>query len=413
MSPPRLVDHFFRHEYGRLVATLVRRVGTEHLATVEDAAQSALMKALDAWRSGLPDDPTAWVFHVAQNDLLGELRRRSRRRRLATSPAEAELADEPAAPHLASEVDDDLLRMLFVCCDDALPSETQLVLALKTLCGFGVREIALRLFMSEAHVYKRLARARARLRRDPPRFDGLSLAQLVVRRPAVHRVLYLLFTEGHLSAHAELAIRVELCAEAIRLGAILAAHPVGDSPETAALMALMHLHAARLPARQDPTGGLLLLEEQDRDRWDRVLMERGVLWLARSARGDKISRYHVEAGIAAEHALAPSFAATRWTQIAESYALLEQIAPSPLHRLNRALATAEAAGADAGLDVLVGFEPPTWLAGSYLWSAALADLHRRAAHPQQAEHHLQAALELAPSPAVRALIERRFHRASS
>src|SRR6267143_4982899 len=175
--------------------------------------------------------------------------------------------------------------MLFVCCDEAIPEPSQLVLALKTLCGFDIREIALRLFISEANVYKRLARARSRLRKFPPRTDGPSGAQVSSRLPAVRKILYLLFTEGYLSSHAETAIRRELCNEAIRLTSILAEHPLGQTPETFALLALMHLHAARMSARQDGAGGLLLLEEQNRKLWDRQGSQVGLEGLAKSAQG--------------------------------------------------------------------------------------------------------------------------------
>ena len=171
---------------------------------------------------------------------------------------------------LAGEVQDDLLRMLFICCDEAIPVESQLVLALKTLCGFGVREIALRLFTSEANVYKRLGRARGHLRKRSPRFEELTGEQRSSRLPAVHKILYLVFTEGYLSCHAEMAIRRELCNEAIRLATILAEHPADQAPETFALLALMHLHTARMTARQDGSGGLLLLEEQDRQLGTRM-----------------------------------------------------------------------------------------------------------------------------------------------
>jgi RNA polymerase sigma-70 factor (ECF subfamily) len=347
---------------------------------------------------------------VAHNELVGQLRRHTRHRRLLEH-AVAEDIREPAdgsEPFLETEVRDDLLRMLFVCCDDAIPMESQLVLALKTLGGFDVREIALQLFTSEANVYKRLSRARSRLRALAPRTDVITDDQYASRLPAVHTILYLLFTEGHLSSHADTAVRRELCHEAIRLTTILAEHRAGKGPETSALLALMYLHAARITARQDASGGLLLLEEQDRDRWDRHAIEVGLAWLADSARGDTFSRYHAEAGIAAEHCLAPSFAGTRWDKIVEYYALLEQAAPSPVHRLNRAVAVAEWKGPAAGLAVLDDFEPPDWLTGSYTWAAVLADLHGRCGHADEANRLRISACNAAPNPAVRALLERRL-----
>jgi predicted RNA polymerase sigma factor len=298
--------------------------------------------------------------------------------------------------------------MLFVCCDEAIPVDSQLVLALKILCGFEVRQIALRLLTSEANVYKRLGRARNRLRNSPLRTDELTAEQCASRLPAVRKILYLLFTEGYLSSHAEAAVRGELCAEAIRLATMLAEHPVGACPETAALLALMHLHSARAMARQDETGGLLLLEEQDRSLWDQREIEIGLTWLARSATGDAFSRYHAEAGIAAEHCLATTFRETRWDRVIELYSLLEQIVPSPLHTLNRAVAVAELEGPAAALAILHDIEPPTWLAGSYMWSAVLADLHRRCGDAGAASTYRKLACDLAPTPAMKELLQRRL-----
>ena len=390
---------------------LSRRAGVQHIEAVEDAAQSALMTALQAWTiGGLPDNPSAWLYRVAYNHLIGELRQRTGRRRILEQKAMEDVGTPEHGPEvfLAGEVRDDLLRMLFVGCDDAIPVDSQLVLALKTLCGFDVREIALRPFTSEANVYKRLGRARGRLRERPPRPGELTGAQCSARLPAVNKILYLLFTEGYLSSHAEQAIRRELCNEAIRLATLLVAHPVGQAPATFALLALMHLHAARMTARQDGAGGLLLLEEQDRALWDRREILVGLEWLATSAEGDAFSRYHAEAGIAAEHCLAPSFQETRWDKVVECYSLLERFVPSAIHTLNRAVAVAEWQGPAVGLAVLEGFEPPTWLANSYLWSAVLADLHRRCGSTQAAQRYRDTALELAPTPAVKALLQRRL-----
>ena len=416
MTTPKLVENFFRHEYGRLVAILSRRVGVQHIEAVEDAVQSALMKALEAWTiAGLPNNPSAWLFRVAHNDLMGELRQHTGRRRILEQYSNDAIGTPENGPEclMTGEVGDDLLRMLFVCCDEAIPVESQLVFALKTLCGFGVREIALRLFISEANVYKRLGRVRNRLRKNPPLLGELTSEQYSSRLPAVNKILYVLFTEGYLSSHAEMAIRRELCNEAIRLAAILAEHPVGQVPETFALLALMHLHFARMTARQDGSGGLLLLEEQDRSLWDRQGIQVGMEWLAKCAQGDGFSRYHAEAGIAAQHCLAPSFQETRWEKVVECYSLLEWIAPSPIHKLNRAVAVAEWQGPAEGLAVLKDFEPPTWLAGTYMWTAVLADLHRRCGNTQTAKRYRDEAFKSAPTLAVKELLQRRLRTGSS
>ena len=427
----QLEPHFFRREFGKLVAALTRRVGCQHLQSVEDAVQSALVAALEIWpREAVPQDPSAWLYRVARNAFTDEVRRAARRKVLLTqqeeprgatadgSPYEAHDYNGGAAffswrPFLAGEVQDDLLRMLFTCCSEELPVESQLVLALRTLCGFDVREISLRLFLSEANVYKKLTRARQRLRRQPASqlvnaFDKLDARAFSQRLPTVHKILHLLFTEGCHSSHAKLAIRKELCDDALRLNGLLLHHPVGKTPETCALMALMCLHTARLNGRQDAGGSLVLLEYQDRSLWDQNQIRTGIEWLAQSATGEKLSRYHLEAHIAAEHCLAPSFTTTRWDKIVESYQLLESIAPSPLHRLNRAVATAEWKDPVAGLEVLQGYAPPAWLEESYQWSAALADLNSRTGNLAGALRYQEAALASAPTAAIRELLLRRL-----
>jgi RNA polymerase sigma factor (sigma-70 family) len=406
-----LVENFFRHDYGRVVAVLARRVGVRHIELVEDAVQSALLSALSTWsRDGLPEDPGAWVYRAAHNRLIQDLRQKSGRLRILGDGARdlSAGAIHPAEPFFASEIDDDVLRMLFACCDEAIPAESQLVIALKTLCGFSTAEIALRLFTSEANVHKRLGRARDRLRAVPPAMETPSPEKLRSRVFSVRGVLYLLFNEGYLSAHAEHAVRRELCDEAIRLSTLLAEHAVGATPETFALLALMHLHLARLGSRVGAMVGLLLLEEQDRSRWDRESIALGLAWLKRSAGGETFSRFHAEAAIAAEHCLAPSYKETRWQEIASLYAMLERIAPSPLHTLNRAVAVAEWQGVEAALAILDALAPPAWLSGSYLWDAVLGDLHRRAGHCELASQHHVRALDGAPTDAVRELLRRRM-----
>src|SRR5215510_7435743 len=340
MTAPDLPEHWFRHELGRLVAILSRRFGFHRMELCEDAAQTALLQATQSWSSELPDNPGAWLYRVAHNYVLDELRREKRDQRYIADVHE---------DYAQQEVQDDVLRLLFVCADPAIPPESQLVLALKTLCGFSTSEIALRLFQSEDAVHKRLQRARARLREhaevqsiDPERVHG------------VLHMLYLLFNEGYSSAQPDRVIRRELCDEALRLALLLREDPAGAIPETDALIALICFHAARFDARVDGMGGLLLLEEQDRSLWDRYLIQRGLDHLTRSARGKTVSRYHAEAGVAAEHCLAPSYTVTNWEEIVRLYEVLERIAPSPLNVLNRAIALAEWQGPDVGLTALEG-----------------------------------------------------------
>jgi RNA polymerase sigma-70 factor (ECF subfamily) len=395
---------FFRHAHGTLVAKIGRRVGMQHVERVEDGVQQALLAAVETWpRTGRPDNPEAWLYQVAFHRVVDELRGEARRTAL--------LATVPLATATPNEVSatadtDDLLRLVFLCCDDALPVDAQVAVALKVACGFDVREIAERLFLNEATVYKRLNRARARLRESSS--DGLTSDAATRRLPSVHTVLYMMFTEGYLSTDGASAVRRELCEEALRLAALVAGHAWGASPTTSALLALMHLQLARFCGRQDASGGLLLLEEQDRSCWDREHIAQGLAWLARSAEGETFSRYHAEAGVAAEHCLAPSFAETRWDRIVACYAQLEAVAPSPLHMLNRALALAEWRGPQAGLFAIAKRAPPSWLVGSYLWAAALSDLHRRCGNGVDAARFREQALAAAPSDQVRAALSRRL-----
>lgn len=411
MSTSNLVENFFRHEYSRMVAILTRRVGIAHIELVEDAVQSILMLALERWKvTGVPDNPSAWIYRAASNEILDELRKQVRRQRILHQNIDFEWIApmRESTPLHSWEVNDAMLRMLFVCCDDTLPAQSQLILALKTLCGFDIQEIARRLFISVENVYKRLGRARTQLRERADEFDQLGLEHYATRLPAVRNVIYILFTEGYLSSHAELAVRQELCTEAIRLATLLVDHVVGQNPETYALLALLQLHSARMAARQTADGGLLLLQEQNRNEWDWQLIETGLTWLAKSAEGDTFSRYHAEAGIAAEHCLAPSLAETRWEIIVEYYEMLERVAYSPIHRLNRAIAVAQWKGPAAGLAVLQGFEIPTWLSGSYMWLAVMADLHHRCGNTDTAVRYKDMAYATAPNPAVRALLQRRL-----
>lgn len=410
MSHQHHVELLFRHEYGKLVSLLSNRVGTHRIEDVEDAVQFALQQALATWPAkGVPKNQTAWLYHVAKNKLLETLRQQSGRERILDKAFELESTpeDQPTL-FLPGEIRDDMLRMLFICCNDAIPIESQLVLALKILCGFDVREIALRLFATESKIYKRLQRARNSLKELPFAEEDLTGDKFKQRLPTLHQVLYLLFTEGHLSSHADYAIRAELCQEALRLANILREHPLGRTPETLALLALMHLHMARLSSRQDATGGLLLLEEQDRTSWDKEQIKAGLKLLGDSANGNNFSRYHAEAGIAAEHCLAPSFSKTRWEQVASNYELLETIAPSALHKLNRAIAVAEWQGPAKGLALLENFEPPTWLSGSYAWSAVLADLNLRCGNRETANRYRNTAISTAPSESIKQLLERRL-----
>lgn len=402
----KLVDHFFRHEYGRLVAVLTRALGLRRLDLIEDAVQSALVQAMQAWpRRGIPDDPAAWLFRVAKNVALDALRREQiwDRVRGDLRPDEAM---PPVKLPLPGEVGDEPLRLLVACCHESLPVESQVTLALKTVSGFSVAEIARALLTTEANVQKRLTRAKEKLREvdfDPSAF---APGQLASRMDAVLIILHLIFNEGYASAGSDAMIRHDLCAEAARL-TLLLAEQTGAAPAQA-LLALMCFQAARFDARLNEGGELVLLADQDRSRWDRTLIAQGWVWLRAAARGELLSRYHLEAALAAEHCLAPTFAETPWQRIVGLYDQLLRLEPSPVHALNRAVAIAYLHGPQAALASLEPWNHQGGPAGYSYWPATLGELHRRLGHFAQAEQYLRQALSLTQSTPERQLLEQRL-----
>jgi RNA polymerase sigma-70 factor (ECF subfamily) len=332
---PILVDRLFRSEAGRLVAHFARRFGPAHLDLAEEVVQDALVAALQRWpRAGVPKNPAGWLYRVACHRALDLLRRRAafdaRRDRLSAelsrgqALALADAAFEPAA------LSDDELRMVLVCCHPGLPREARVALSLKTVGGLGVREIARALLSDERAVAQRLVRAKRRIRQLDLDGELPAAAALAARVESALDVVYLLFNEGY-GAHAgRNLVRADLCREAIRLGRLIAdADDVSDR-RADALVALMALHAARLPARVDAAGELVLLEDQDRSLWDRELVALGFAYLDRSIGGDAISPYHVQAAIAATHARAARASETDWKAILALYDELAAIAPSPI-----------------------------------------------------------------------------------
>jgi len=416
-SQSRSVEHLFRHEYGKLVALLVYRLGIDNLDAIEDAVQWSMAQAIESWRKNdIPNNPPAWLYKVAYHHLLSDFQTSQRQKALLKkefSSHNDSFIEQPEIP-LSGEMTDSLLGMLFLTCNDAIPLESQLVFTLKSLCGFSIREIALRLFISEANAYKRFNRARKALQTEPLELDKLSDSERLIRLPSVNRILYLIFTEGYLSSHEDSAIRKDLCEEAIRLVSLLLESNVVISSEDLsgnnyALLALMYLHTARLDSRQDGFDTLLLLEQQDRSKWNQNKIAQGLVFLEKSTRSENISRYHIEAGIVAEHCLAKSFEQTPWKRIIKSYELLEKIAPSPMHLLNRAIATAEHKTPEAGLEILKSADIPQWFRGSYHWYAVLADLHFRCGESVVGEKYAKTAIELVPTQKIEQLLSKRFY----
>ncbi len=301
----QVVEHLFRHEAGKMIATLTGIFGLEHLTLAEDVVQEALARALQTWPFyGVPENPSAWIMRASRNLALDVVRRQKVFRDKEPEIIRLTERSDPApdaAVFAEEEIADDRLRMMFVCCHPLIPAEAQAALALKTLCGFNVKEISHAFLTTEAAIAKRLTRAKQKIREARISFEIPAGEELAARLDGVLQSLYLLFNEGYKASSGEKLVREDVCQEAIRLAGLLVQHAAGHQPRTHALLALMLLNSARLPARVDADGNLLRLKEQDRTRWDQPMIARGMYHFAQSAAGDAISEYHLQAGIAACH----------------------------------------------------------------------------------------------------------------
>jgi RNA polymerase sigma factor (sigma-70 family) len=408
----RLLEHLFRHEAGKMVAVLTRIFGIEHFALAEDVVQEALARALQTWPFyGVPKNPAAWIMRASRNLALDVVRRQKNFRDKEPDiirVMEREMAAPGEAVFSEEEIADDRLRMMFVCCHPQIPAEAQAALALKTLGGFGVTEIARAFLTTDAAIAKRLTRAKQKIVGAKIPFEIPSGQELSQRLDGVLQSLYLLFNEGYKASAGDKLVRGDICEEAIRLADLLAKNPAGNQPKTHALLALMLLNAARLPARVDDEGNLLRLREQDRAKWNRAMIARGMFHLAQSAAGGEISEYHLQAGIAACHCAAKDYASTDWPQILSLYDRLVELDDSPIVALNRAVALAEARGPQAGIEAVNAIPNLKSLESYYLFHAVLGDFEWQLNRLPVAAAHFQRALQLAEIKSEKKFLEKRL-----
>ena len=381
-----------------MVSTLTRVFGPAHLSLAEEVVQDAMLTAMQQWSvRGVPDNPRAWLFQVARNRALDHLRReasfRGKENELAAQLGASQI-DEPAFAH---ELRDDQLRMMLMCAHPAIPRESRIALTLKTVGGFSVEEIARAFLTKKETIAQRIVRAKKLIRDESLPLDLPSRAELPQRLETLLEVLYLLFNEGY-SAHAgEDLVRTDVCHEAIRLTRQLVDHPATSAPECHALLALMLLQAARLPARTDAAGELATLEEQDRSLWNQVQLAEGLRHLGRSASGERFTAYHAEAAIASCHAIARSFAETDWAAIVGHYDRLLAIKPSPVVALNRAIAVAMADGPAAGIAEIERISGHPALRDYLPLPVTLGELCLRSGDRERAAGHFNRALALPSS----------------
>jgi RNA polymerase sigma factor (sigma-70 family) len=391
-----IVDHLFRHESGKMVSVLVRLFGSQHIEQIEDSVQDALVRAMELWKiKGVPANPTAWLIQVAKNRMLDTLRRNKRSVPLVidTDSERQHSSGSQAMPsgdllqeelHQEELIRDDLLRMMFTCCHPSIGTEAQSTLILKILCGFSTAEIAKAFLTNEETIQKRLYRAKELFRERKVVYKIPSANELPERLTSVLQAIYLLFNEGYNSTHAQTA-----------------------QPQVFAQMALICFHAARTDGRLDANNNIVLLPDQNRSRWDDGLIERGIYYLGKSATGEIVSRFHLEAGIAYEHCIAPSFAETNWKAILDLYDILLQVAPTLVAELNRAVVLAEAQGVESALAALQNLDAKP-LANYYLYHALLGDMLRRLGRTAEARPHLERALALTKAPAEQRLLRQKL-----
>ena len=412
-----MVEHLFRHEAGKMVATLTRIFGIEHLSLAEDVVQEALARALQTWPFyGVPKNPSAWIMRASRNLALDVVRRRKVFQnkqaeiirlmdRQSTAPDEAIFSED--------EIGDDRLRLMFVCCHPAIPADAQAALALKTLGGFGVTEISRAFLTTDAAIAKRLTRGKQKIREAQIPFEIPAGEELAPRLESVLQSLYLLFNEGYKASTGDNLVRDELCDEAIRLAELLVQHRTGNQPKTHALLALMLLNAARFPTRLDSEGNLLRLKEQDRTRWNQLMIARGMFHFAQSAAGDELSEYHLQAGIAACHCAAKDYESTDWRQILSLYDRLTEFDQSPVVALNRAVAVAKIHGPQAGITAVSAIRSSQKLKSYYLLYAVLGEFESQLDHKQTAAEHFRRSFELAETKSERAFLLKRLQSCSN
>ncbi len=405
------IGHLFRYEAGKMAAVLTRLLGFQRFDIAQDIVQDTLLKAMNVWKlKGIPENPSAWLYKVAKRQAIDWLRQQKLHESIHAEISLALKSEWTLTPtvnqlFLENEIEDSQLRMIFACCHPSVPYESQIALTLKTLCGLSISEIAQSFLTNDETITKRLYRAREKIRDEKISLDLSAPTTMPGRLDAVLHTIYLLFNEGYNSSHPDQLIRTDLCEEAIRLCLLLTRNTLTDLPKTRALLALMCFQASRGDSRLNNDGTIILLKDQDRKQWNRNLIEKGKVYLDRSAEGEDITEYHLEAMIACCHAEASSFDNTNWQRIYKLYTALLEIKPSPIVEMNKAIVLGFMDSFQSGLDALKKIKG---LDQSHLYHSALGDFNFEIGNKKDAHHHYHQAAQLTHSNTDKLLLNNKM-----
>jgi RNA polymerase sigma-70 factor (ECF subfamily) len=408
MQQEELIPHLFRTEYRKIVSVLCKVFGIEHIETAEDIVSDTFLQAASTWGlKGLPKNPTAWLYTVSKNKAIDFLRHNKTFSEKISPEIRhaAAIAQETEIDLSGKNFNDSQLQMMFAVCHPCIPAEAQIGLSLSILCGFGVDEIADAFLSNRETIYKRLARAKERLRVEKIPIEIPPAEEINSRLENVLTTLYLLFSEGYYSASQNTTLRKDLCVEAMRLCLMLTEHEQTSTPAANALLSLMCFHSSRFEARVGQNGEIVLYEDQDETLWNRELINRGTGYLTKASQGTKLSKYHLEAAIAYWHTQKAD-SKEKWENILQMYNRLLQLEYSPMAALNRTYALSKANSKEEAITEAEKLE----LNDSHLYHSLLANLYE-GVNQQKVRYHLETALQLAKTGGDKKTIEKKLRKA--
>lgn len=403
------IEHLFRHEYGKIVSALINKYSTGLIDVIEDSVQEALFKATQLWPyKSIPENPSGWLFRVANNYLIDQFRRTKRIENIENYEKiildNSKINDES----LLSGIDDELLKMIFACAHPILSQTEQIMLCLKIICGFSLKEISNALLKKEETVKKAITRAKKKFKSDIGRPEVPVGNELNSRLEVVLKVIYLMFTEGYKSTDGKNLIKYDLCQEAIRLAHIINNHESLKNPELCALISLMYFNSARFDARVNSEGSLITLENQKRELWNTEYINLGMSYLTKASYGNTLSRYHIEAGIASEYSTSNSYEEINWELILSLYNILTKIESNPFFELNRIVVFEKVYGAEKALEELENIKDSNSLQNNYLYFSIKAELMINLGDNSSAYKLLLKALSLTSSLPEKSFLENRI-----